>query len=173
MAWGASLPSKLTHSSKASSKEWMNNGRVQSRGFSSPQPVCLELLSLFYVSHIKSQGFQRCVEQRWSRNVCYDIRLGVMLKQWNSTACAFIFRTIPMPLFHKFHGQWVWFQLENTAVVEAENVPIAVAKKLLRCLCRTVIIILLECDHLWIIYPACDGETRAWGMHPPYVSEPK
>lgn len=38
--------------------------------------------------------------------------------------------------------------MENTAVVEADNVPRAVAKKLLRCWYRTVIIILLESDHL-------------------------
>lgn len=62
---------------------------------------------------------------------------------------------------HLYLGQSLWhyfinstsnesgfMEMENTAVVEAENVRIAVAKKLLRCWCWTVIIILLECDHL-------------------------
>lgn len=62
----------------------LSNGRAQSRGFSSPQPVCMELLSLFfavYNSHIKSQCCHGCLcDLRESWNICYDIRVGVTAK---------------------------------------------------------------------------------------------
>lgn len=177
VSWGGCLPSILAYRALASSKGgdelWIS--AAESFFFIPYPPPSVHgavFFSRLQLSHQKlvftmMDPFQ-FIRDRGNKNICYDFRLRAKQLCFQQTGCSFVCRTMPVALPHKFHKQRIWFQIDAKYCCCASGSGKSVFHQLLRNCWGvgvwTVLIILQECDHFWIIYPAWDEKMRPWDM---------